>query len=135
MGVYGSDTSTRMGPERVDLDTTGAELDDEGIIGEDLVRAVTTDEGALFWAPGKTLNLNRYLGKTMDAGERAAVARQIEGLFADDDRYASIEAQLSYVSGRLVASIAGETDTGPFTLQLEQDGEEMRVVRTEAAAA
>lgn len=124
-----------MGPESVDLDTTGAELDDAGVIGEDMVRAVTTDEGALPWAPGKTLNLNGYIGKSLTAGDRAALARKIEGLFADDDRYASVEAQIDFIDGKLSALLTGETESGSFALQLEQDGEEMRVVRAEAAAA
>lgn len=132
MGIYGSDTSTRQGPGG-GLDTTGALLDDANVIGEDMLRAVTTEEGALPWAPEATFNVENLLGKSMTAGERAAAGRKIEGCFRDDDRYNSVTASVEYDGeGELHIGVRAETDTGTFTLELEQDGDAMRVVKEAA---
>lgn len=130
MGQYGSDTSTRMGEFSDDLDTTGAELDDQAVIGEDLVRACTIPAGALFYAPGDTFDVNSQLGKTGTVAERGALGRIIEDRFARDERYEAVDAAVERGAENLLSvGVVGTTDSGNFELQLEQDGDAMRVVK------
>lgn len=129
-GIYGSDTSTTRGEFSDDLDNTGAELDDDSVIPEDMHRAVTTKARALDWAPEDTLDVNDWLGKTGTDAERAELARLIEDLFARDERYASVSALVTMSSdNKLQVAVSANTDTGTFQLELEQDGEAMRVVK------
>lgn len=130
-GIYGSDTSTTRGEFSDDLDNTGAELDDEAVIPEDMLRAVTTKAGVLDWAPEDTLDVSEWLGKTGSDAERAELARLIEDLFARDERYASVSALVTLgPENQLQVAVTATTDTGTFELQLEQDGEAMRVVKS-----
>lgn len=131
MADPGVETSTFAGPGgTADLDTLGGSLTDEQAMQEDMLRAVTEQEGVLPWAPDKTLDLNDYLEKGLTAADVGALESRIKALFDDDPRYASMDAAVTQVQGQLAVTMDAVSATGVVAqLQLEQDGTTMRMVR------
>lgn len=130
MAEPGVETSTFAGPGgTADLDTLGGSLTDAEALQEDMLRAVTEQEGVLPWAPDKTLDLNDYLEKGMTPADVTALESRIKALFDDEPRYASMDASVSQVQGLLAVTMTGISSTGVVAeLQLQQDGT-MRMVR------
>ena len=128
--MYGNACSVTAGPTGDDLDTSGAEIPDERLIVEDMFLAITTAAAALPWAPGSTVDVSSYMGRSASDSDRAALARRIEDCFERDERYLSVEATVTSPNpGTLRVVVEGETDTGTFQVVLEQeDGEPMRGV-------
>jgi len=114
-----------------DLDTSGAEIPDHRVIGEDMLAAATIASGALFWAPEDTTNIEDKIGQTGTLADCAAAERELEDCYARDERYQSVTAVVTKPSpGLLSAKVNGKTDTGTFQLELEQsEGQPMRVVK------
>lgn len=130
--LYGWDTSTTAGIDGDELDTSGAELDDDRAIAEDILRACSIPTGTLPHAPSDTVDVTGLVGRAMSPAERNTAARSIEATLLRDERYTAVSAVVSYsvATGLLSIRVTGETDTGTFDLQLQQDGSTLRVVKT-----
>lgn len=131
MADPGIETSTLAGAGGApDLDTLGRALTDEELMQEDMLRAVSEQDGVLPWAPDKTLDLAEYLEKGMTAGMRGALEARIASLFDDDPRYASMTARVTFAGGALGVTMDAVSATGVTAqLQLQQDGATLRLVR------
>lgn len=131
MADPGIETSTFAGAGGApDLDTLGNALSDTDALLEDMLRAVTEQEGVLYWAPDQTLNLGDYLEKGMTAAMRMALEARIASLFEDDPRYASMVARVT-LAGNLLSVTMDAVSTSGITaqLQLQQDGVTLKLVR------
>lgn len=131
MADPGIETSTFAGAAGgPGLDTLGRALSDSEVLIEDMLRAVTEEDGVLFWAPDKTLNLNDYLEKGMNAGAVAALESRIASLFEDDPRYSSMRARVTQTQGLLAVTMSAVGASGVVAeLQLQQDGTTLKLVR------
>lgn len=119
-----------------DLDTVGAALTEPDALIEDMLRAVTEQQGVLHWAPDQTLDLGELVQKGVTAADLQALQSRIETLFEDEPRYASMTAAVSQFpdprTGRMLLRVlmVGESASGVIAeLQLDQDGQTLRFVR------
>lgn len=110
------------------FDDTFTQHTDSSVLVQDLYKTVTTPQGALFWAPTKTLDLREELNSSASAQDRAALAARIEALFDDDPRIADITATLTHAGLALRVDLSGTATTGQaFRLVLVADSNQITV--------
>lgn len=121
--------SITSGPDGDELDTSGAELPQDLSVAEDIYAACTISAGLLPWAPGDTLDVHEQLGKALDRSAANALGRTIQAVLLRDERYVSVDCVVTFSDGVLSVRVTGQTDSGSFELELQQDGQTFRVVK------
>lgn len=103
-----------------DLDPSFTLRSGKEVLGEALVRRLTTARGSLAYAPNYGIDIRDYLNRAFDNRLLARLRSYMEAELRRDERVAEVSVTLSYTAATqtIAASIEVVSAEGPFRLTL-----------------
>lgn len=129
---FGIDTSVFEGPEE-DLDDTFTERSDILILCEDVYKATYSPSAEvvlvdgelrplLFWEePPLSFDLQDSTNDSLSQADESIIARRIEAIYAQDERFTNLRAKVSFRAGILTAVVDGDASGQALHLVLTAD--------------
>lgn len=127
------------------LDATGAEVSDVDNLLQDILRAVSTPADIVqvvdgvraplnFWEqPPVSFDLRDYCNDSVSQATIAALAGRIEAIYDNDDRFASLTADVSYAQLKLSVAISAVSSSGlAFTMTVVADTSQVEVTSVQS---
>lgn len=111
---FGRDISTFP-----DLDASLQDTDDPRLLGEVILRRLTTPRGKLSFHPDYGTDIRQYLNDAMTDARRSQIKSDVELEVLQDERFESCVCSVTFINEVLRLSVLATTADGPFIFTID----------------